>query len=94
MDHDEDRLEKIKKAAKEANDIGEDLLSLEHEEEIKRKAEVMEHKIGEVYEEIDKFEDIKKQSEAIKELESIIEKGSTVEKEIVKKKGFNPFKQK
>lgn len=91
---DTERLEKVKKNVKEFTLLGEGIRSMERDEEIKKAASIMGQKIGQVYEEIERIGSPEQQAEALTELETGIEKLSTIEKEITKKKGFNPFKRK
>ncbi len=91
---DAERLSKVKKNLKEATRLGEDLLRTENDEEVKKMASSMGQKIGQVYEEIDRIGDPETQAQALTELETGIEKFGEIEKLVVKKKGFNPFKKK
>lgn len=91
---DTERLKKVKKNVREFTRLGEDLRAMEREEEIKKAASVMGQKIGQVYEEIERMGSPEQQAEALTELEVGIEKLSAIEKEITKKRGFNPFKRK
>ncbi|MBI5355284.1 MAG: hypothetical protein HZB68_02400 [Candidatus Aenigmarchaeota archaeon] len=91
---DNERLNKVKKNVLEFTRMGEDIRTLDREDEIKKAASIMGQKIGQVYEEIERIGSPEQQAEALTELETGIEKLSKIEKEIMKKRGFNPFKRK